>query len=126
MTLIDTSAWIDFFRGRAPHADRVDELLEQKDAAICGPVLTELRRGFRSASERRAVLPLLGACHSLEQPPGLWEEAGDLGFALARAGITCKSFDLLIATYALGHSVPLLTSDRDFDAMRRVVDLMLA
>lgn len=125
MTLIDTSAWIDFFRGRRPLADRVEALLDQKEAAICGPVLTELRRGFRSVSDRNKVLPLVAACHLLDQPPALWEDAGDLGFALARAGIVCRSFDLLIAAYALGHSVPLLAGDGDFARMRAVADLLL-
>lgn len=126
MTLIDTSAWIEFFRGRSPLADKVDALLETKQAALCGPVVTELRRGFRSLSDANAVLPLLTACHLLPQPPELWDEAGQLGYLLARAGVTSRSFDLLIATYAVAHSVPLLTADRDFAKMQKVVDLMLA
>jgi len=120
MILVDTSAWIEFFRGRGPMADRVDELLEADEVALCGPVVTELRRGIRAASERKRVLPLLGSCHLLPQPPSLWEEAGDLGFALARKGATVKSLDLLIAVYALSHQVPLLTTDRDFELIRKV------
>jgi predicted nucleic acid-binding protein len=119
MILVDTSAWIEFFRGRGPLADRVDDLLEADDVALCGPVVTELRRGIRAASERKRVLPLLGSCHLLPQPPSLWEDAGDLGFALARKGATVKSLDLLIAVYALSHQVPLLTTDRDFELIRK-------
>ncbi len=119
MILVDTSAWIDFFRGREPLARAVDHALESDDAALCGPILTEIRRGLRTAAERRRVLPLLAGCHVLAQPPDLWEEAGDLGFALARRGVTVKTLDLLIAAYALSHSVPLLTSDADFSRMRR-------
>lgn len=126
MTLIDTSAWIEFFRGRSPLADEVDALVAHKEAAICGPIMTELRRGFVSVAERRKVLPLLGACHALPQPSSLWEDAGDLGFALARAGVSCKSFNLLIATYALAHSVPLLAGDRDYLRIQGVVGLVLA
>lgn len=120
MILVDTSAWIEFFRGSGAVADRVDDLLEADDVALCGPVVTELRRGIRSASERKKVLPLLGSCHVLPQPATLWEEAGDLGFALARRGATVKSLDLLIAVYALSHQVPLLTTDRDFELIRKV------
>ncbi len=93
MILVDTSAWIDFFRGTAPLAGRVDELLAQNQLAICGPILTELRRGFHSVAERRRVLPLLGGCHFLEQPPLLWEEAGELGFLLGRQERRVKSMD---------------------------------
>jgi predicted nucleic acid-binding protein len=49
----------------------------------------------------------------------LWEDAGDLGFALARKGLTVKSLDLLIAAYALTHGVPILTVDRDFQLIAR-------
>lgn len=127
MTLVDTSAWIDFFRGRAPHAARIDDLLEHDEVALCGPVVTELRRGLRSEAERAKVLPLLGGCRNLPQPVLLWEEAGELGWYLGRRGVVVKSLDLLIATYALAHRVPVLTSDTDFARMRRAgIGLALA
>jgi predicted nucleic acid-binding protein len=120
LILVDTSAWIDFFRGVNPFADRVDERLASNEIALCGPVITELRRGLKSPAERRKVIPLLSGCHELEQPDRLWEEAGELGYLLARRGGTVKTFDLLIASYALAHGVPLLASDKDYDAMRKV------
>ena len=103
----------------------VDLALEDDEAALCGPVLTELRRGFASAAERSKVIPLLLACHQLPQPASLWEDAGDLGFALARNGFTVKSLDLLIATYALTHGIPILTIDRDFQLIAGSVGLLL-
>lgn len=114
MILVDTSAWIDFFRGVEPLAARVDELLESGEAALCGPIVTELRRGLSSATERKTVLVLLGGCVLLPDPTMLWEHAGDLGFALRRKGKTVKTIDLLIATYAIAADVPLLTGDADF------------
>jgi len=126
MILVDTSAWVDFFRGRGALAETVDTLLEADDVALCGPVVTELRRGLRP-SERGNVMRLLDACHVLEQPPNLWEDAGELGFAAGRRGATVKSLDLLIAVYALNHSVPLLTRDRDFSLLRRAgIPIVLA
>jgi predicted nucleic acid-binding protein len=125
--LIDTSAWIEFFRDRGPIADRVDQVLEDGEAAICGPIQTELRRGLKSKSERAQVLLHLGGCVLLHQPAQLWEEAGELGFALGRRGVSVKTLDLLIASYALAHSVAILTTDRDFSLIRRVgVPLLLA
>jgi predicted nucleic acid-binding protein len=115
LILVDTSAWIEFFRGKGRVADQVDALLEADDVALCGPVITELRRGLRGPAERRRVLPLLSACHELAQPADLWLEAGGLGFALARRGATVKTLDLLIAAYALSHDVALLTVDGDFE-----------
>jgi hypothetical protein len=117
--LVDTSAWIDFFRGRDPLARVVDQLLDADEVALCGPVITELRRGLRSRTERARVLPLLDGCHRLDQPPALWEEAGELGALLGRRGATVKLLDLLIAAYALSHGVAVLTRDLDFERMRR-------
>ena len=119
MILVDTSAWIAFFRNHDPLASRVDGLLATNDVALCGPVLTELRRGLKSAAERNRVIPLLAGCHHLEQPTELWLEAGELGFAVARKGATVKTIDLLIATYALAHGVPILTLDSDFETIRK-------
>jgi predicted nucleic acid-binding protein len=127
MILIDTSAWIDFFRGREPMAGALDTALANNEAALCGPIETELRRGLLNERQRRKVLPLLTACHFLSQPDALWSEAGELGFALRRRGVTAKSFDLLIAVHALVHSVVLLTADGDFERMRKAgIPLLLA
>jgi len=127
LILVDTSAWIEFFRDRAPVAATVDALLAEDEVALCGPVVTELRRGLRSARERSRVLELLEGCHLLAQPDDLWTEAGELGALLGRRGTTVKSMDLLVATYAMAHSVPVLTVDADFAAIRRAgVGLVLA
>ena len=119
MILVDTSAWVDFFRGREPFATAVDEAIAANQAAVCGPIETELRRGLANARERDKVLPLLAGCHVLAQPSDLWVAAGALGFALRRRGVTPKTLDLLIAVYALDHSAALLTVDGDFATMRR-------
>jgi len=87
--------------------------------ALCGPVITELRRGLRSPSERGRVIPLLSGCHLLSEPPALWDEAGDLGYFLGRRGVTASTVDLLVAAYALSHSVALLSRDADFQRMKR-------
>jgi len=119
LILVDTSAWIDFFRGKGPLVEPVDDALASNEAALCGPIITELRRGLRSPKERSKVIPLLDGCHELDQPAELWKEAGELGYVLARKGVTVKTLDLLIATYALSHGVALLAADSHFHAMRR-------
>jgi predicted nucleic acid-binding protein len=116
MILVDTSAWVAFFRDRGRLAERVAVAVSDGDAVLCGPVLTELVRGLRS-SERKRVLPLLEALDILSPPPDLWLAAGELGYVLARKGKTAKSLDLLIACYAIHHGATVLTDDADFSAM---------
>jgi predicted nucleic acid-binding protein len=117
--LVDTSAWIEFFRGKGALRTAVDAALEDGEAVLCGPIVTELRRGLRS-SQRTHILALLEGCQVLSEPEDLWIAAGDLGSALARRGSTAKTLDLLIATYAIAHVVPLLTADSDFRAIARL------
>jgi tRNA(fMet)-specific endonuclease VapC len=124
--LVDTSAWIEFFKGRDPVASSVDAALAGADAALCGPIIAELRRGLRAA-QRRRVLALLEGCRVLPDPEDLWVAAGDLGALLARRGSTVKTLDLLIATYAIAHGAPILTTDSDFLTIARAnVGLTLA
>lgn len=118
MILVDTSAWVDFFRGTGKLADAVDATLESGEAVLCGPIITELRRGMR-APQRTHVLTTLEGCEVLAQPEDLWVAAGELGALLGRRGTTAKTLDLLIAIHAIAHEVPLLTADSDFRAMAR-------
>ena len=119
MTLVDTSAWIDFFRGKEPMASAVEQYLAENQVALCGPIYTELMRGFRSKKERDLVMPLMQGCRFLSQPDRLWEDAGNCGFLLKRGGKTIKTMDLLIACYAMAHSIPILTSDGDFSLIKK-------
>lgn len=117
MILVDTSAWVEFFRGRAAVGSRVRTLVEDGTAALCGPVTTEIRRGLRKNG--REVLRLMEALSFVPFPEDGWTEAGDLGHFLARRGVTAKTLDLIIAVCAIRGSIPLLTVDRDFLAMQR-------
>ena len=119
MILIDTSAWIDFFRGQGRLEAQVDQAIEQGDAATCGPIITELRRGITKASQAKQVLGLLEGCTLLEQPADLWQQAGSLGAWLQTKGVHAKTLDLLIANYALSHDCELLSADKDFFHMQQ-------
>jgi len=101
MILIDTSAWVAFFRNQNPVADLVDRALDYNDAALCGPVYTELLRGLKNERERYRIIDYLDGCAFLVQPKDLWMAAGDCGYRLQRKGRTVKSMDLLIACYAI-------------------------
>jgi predicted nucleic acid-binding protein len=116
--LVDTSAWVDFFRGQGRLAGAVDTALSSGEAALCGPIMTEIRRGLRR-EQRARVLGLFEGCQLLEQPDDLWAVAGDLGALLARRGHTGKTLDLLIANDASAPGARLLTADSDFKAIAR-------
>lgn len=114
--LVDTSAWVDFFRDRAPAADAVASLLRARRAVRCGPVDLELRRGLRGV-EAATVLPLIRGLETTSVDDLDFASAGDLLGTLARQGTTLPSVDGLIAAIALRHDLPLLATDRHFDAV---------
>jgi len=122
MTLIDTSAWIEFFRrsGDAAVTSRVAGLVETSDAAYYGPILYELMLGARPA-EMPLIRRALWFCGFLEFPLGAWELGASLEKGMRQKGITIPRDDILVAATALHHDVPLYCSDKHFQAIAKHV-----
>lgn len=117
MIAVDSSVWIDYFRGvsNGP-TDRLDDALGQDEVLVGDIVLTEVLQGFRDDHQHRTareallaldVVPMLGTHAALR--------AADAYRALRSRGITVrKTIDVVIASWCLHADVPLLFSDRDF------------
>ena len=117
--LLDTSAWVSFFRGEAGRSDTVADLLERATVHTCGPVLLELRRGLRGHEHDR-VLPLLERQRFLASGRDDYLRAGQMLAELRGQGVTVPSMDGLIAAIAIKAGMPLLTFDRHFKHFREV------
>ncbi|CCJ06331.1 PIN domain nuclease [Methylocystis sp. SC2] len=118
MILVDSSVWIDYFRGVAsPETDRLDELLEEELIAIGDLILTEVLQGFDRDRDFNRAEKFLTALTIIE--------LGGKEIALRAAknirklrglGVTPrKTIDTIIATCCIEKGLPLLYSDRDFD-----------
>jgi hypothetical protein len=118
LILVDSSVWIDYFRGvRTPSSDRLDALLGEEALATVDVVLTEVLQGFTSDRDFDTALRLLT---SLEIVPVMGEttalDAARNYRRLRMLGVTVrKTIDTLIATRCIERSDALLYSDRDFD-----------
>ena len=125
--LVDTSAWIDFFR-RKPSAcgDKVSDLLRRGLACLMGLVIVELCRGAKGSEELGILNQLLGAVTSLEVNDEVYRKAGDLSYRMARRGLTVATVDAVIAATAVHHDCPVLTLDEHFHQIRRYTPLRLA
>lgn len=118
--LVDTSIWIDFFRDPELIASRtLAALLDDDRVRITGPVITELFRGCRNQKESRRLRELLEPVPRVAVDDRVWDDAGDLGYALARKGITAFSIDLLIACIALRHDLQVFSRDCHFEQFAR-------
>jgi predicted nucleic acid-binding protein len=112
LILIDTSAWIDFFRDREPVSSLVDTALAEGRAALCGMIDLEIRQGLRPGEDH--ILQMLQATHRIPTKEADYALAGDLLASLRRRGITLPGSDGLIAHLALRHALPLLENDGHF------------
>ena len=129
MMLVDTSVWIDYFRGNeTPETDRlVDALSRDEDLCICGLILTEILQGIPSPKQYRQVKRLLKPLIYLPVSREAHILAADIYRAARAEGKTIRnSVDCIIAACAVTHNVPLLQSDRDFLAIEAVSKLRIA
>ena len=118
MILVDSSVWIDYFRGAAtPQTDRVDQLLSSELLLIGDLILTEVLQGFASERDFNQARSLLAALPVVPLVGGEVALRAARNYRQLRAqGVTVrKTIDTLIATSCIEHGYALLYSDRDFD-----------
>jgi predicted nucleic acid-binding protein len=116
--LVDSSVWIDFFRGvTTPQVDVLDRLLGVELLAVGDLILAEVLQGFRAEKEFNQARKLL---LTLEQVDIGGQEVAVQAArnfrTLRERGVTIrKTIDTLIATKCIESDIALLFSDRDFD-----------
>lgn len=119
MILVDSSVWIDYFRGVVtPQSDRLDGLLGREGLATGDVVLTEVLQGFSSDRDFNQALRLLSSL-TLVQIGGediALQAARNFRTLRARGVTVRKTIDTLIATRCIQDGHALLYSDRDFDS----------
>jgi predicted nucleic acid-binding protein len=125
LVLVDSSVWIDFFHGRSAAVARLDALLEGDRAATTEIIAAEVTSGARSRPAFDELTMHFAALPLLHPPPDLWRRVAEHRFVLARQGHHAHLVDLAIASTAASAGCPLLTRDRDFTAIARVVALEL-
>lgn len=118
MILVDSSVWIDFFRGTVtPQVDALDRLLGEELVAIGDLMMAEVLQGFANERDFNKARRMLGALDLVEiGGRDVMIEAARYFRDLRARGITIrKTIDTLIATRCIVSGYRLLYSDRDFD-----------
>lgn len=118
MILVDSSVWIDYFRGiGTPEAEKLDGLLGNEPLATGDLILTEVLQGFATDRDFNQAHTLLSSLTVV----GLGDrkicvQAARNYRRLRALGITVrKTIDTVIATRCIEDDFELLYSDRDFD-----------
>jgi predicted nucleic acid-binding protein len=126
LILVDSSVWIDYFRGSVnAQTEKLDRLLGTQPLAIGDLMLTEVLQGFtherafKQAEEMLTALTVvdLGGLEVAIQAARNFR-------ALRRLGVTVrKTIDTIIATKCIESGYDLLHSDRDFDPFVKYLGL---
>ena len=130
MTLVDTSAWVEYLRAtESPIHRALRRLVERGDPlATTEMVVMEVLAGARDQLHLDRLRRLLLRCHLLTgRSLADYEEAAELYRHCRRRGETIRRLtDCLIATIAIRDDVALLHADADFDAIARHAPLRVA
>ena len=121
--LIDTSAWIEWFRDtRSAAAKAVAKIRDDPtEIAVTQPVALEVRAGTRRAN-LHAVDRILDNAVQLSVEPNIdFDVAADLYLAARDTGKTVRSLmDCVIASVAIRTGATLVHQDRDFDVLAAI------
>lgn len=129
MTLVDTSAWVEYLRATGSEVHhQVRELLEsQAQLYTTDVVMMEVLAGGRDEAHADQLRRMLGRCEFVAiEGLGDFERAAGLYRRCRRAGETVRSLnDCLVAAVAVRGNLEVLHADRDFEAIARHTELRL-
>jgi predicted nucleic acid-binding protein len=118
LILVDSSVWIDYFRGNStPESDLLDSLLPVRPLATGDLILAEILQGTDSDREFESVRAQMATLEVVIIGGADIAVQSARNYRLLRSkGITIrKTIDTLIATRCIKEGLELLFSDRDFE-----------
>ena len=126
MILVDSSVWIDYFKGTpTPQTDKLDSLLGSEPLAIGDLNLTGVLQGCNSDADFNRVKELLFSLIVVELGGKDIAIQAARNFRTLRAkGVTIRqTIDTIIATRCIVDGLSLLYRDKDFDPFVRYLGL---
>ena len=128
MVLVDTSVWVDHFRGKeTPQTTYLSQAVAQADElCISGIVLTEVLQGLLDEKEYHDTRTSLDSLIFLPMLHQSYLVAADIYRQAKQRGQTIRgSIDCLIAACAITHNARLLQNDKDFSTIAKFSKLKL-
>ncbi len=126
MILVDTTVWIDFFKGNlTKQVKYLKKFVEEKeDLAICGIILTEILQGIRSEDQYKKVKNYFEPLVLLEIGYEEYIQAANIFRVTRSKGYTVRNtIDCIIAATAITNATKLLHSDKDFKVIDKFTEL---
>jgi predicted nucleic acid-binding protein len=119
MVLVDSSVWIEALRrdGSLQVKVALENLLDEYEAAWCGPVKLEVLGGAR-VQERGKLEEHFKCIPYLPMNDSQWDFAKDIAWRLRDRGCNPPWNDILIASLSLKAGCRLYAMDKHFEQMR--------
>ena len=125
--LVDTSAWIEFFRKKeSPISFMLREALKLNQVCYAGPIAVELFQGAKTSKEVQVIDELLESIHYVEVTRSHYHRAGKISHKAARTGKSFSIVDLILAVVAHDEQLRLLSLDIHFKEISRFCPLSFA
>lgn len=129
MIVVDTSVWVDHFRGAVnPEVGELHRLLrDDLVVALTDVVYTEILQGLESDTAAERMQTVLEPFDVLRLDAlADFARAAKMLRTARSAGVTIrKTLDCLIAAVCVREGVPLLHRDVDFDRLASVTELVV-
>jgi tRNA(fMet)-specific endonuclease VapC len=122
--VVDTSSWIAWLAGGG--SSLVDEALEEGRLHLPVIVSAELLSGRLDDSERAGLQDMLSDLPAVGTEPAHWFRVGKLRAVLRGRGLSVSTPDAHVAQCAIETGGVLLTEDRVFEKIAKIVPLRLA
>jgi hypothetical protein len=122
--VVDTSSWIAWLAGGG--SSLVDEALEEGRLHLPVLVAAELLSGRLAAAERAELQDMLTDLPAVGTDLEHWFRVGKLRAELRAGGLSVSTPDAHVAQCAIDTGGVLLTEDRVFEKIAKVVPLQVA
>ena len=126
MSLIDTSAWIEYLRKTGSRTNIEVRRTLNIDAQICDVIRMEILAGARDQQHVTQLEKLLARAATIKTEPVDYDNAAAIYRACRKLGVTIRAqIDCHIAAIAIRTNTKLIHHDSDFDAIAQVTKLKI-
>lgn len=119
--LVDTSVWIDFFKGHLKPTVRegLEVVLDREQVAITDVILHEILVGSPSKKEFEHLNDLLSPLEVLYLKPDQSDGFNQFAWNLRLQGLKGSYTDTTIAFLGVAHKYPILSFDKYFKLLHK-------
>ncbi len=111
MILVDTSVWIEFFKGREPYFSDLKELIEESEVLVHDVIFGELLQGCKNKKEVNFILEYWESINKIDSP-GSFLSAGKISFENKFLDLGICLIDSVLINFVKENKIQMWTLDK--------------